>query len=54
VRLSHQIPDADKAARADYILENTGSKEALRAQVEQLWSRLREESNHSLENVSLE
>jgi dephospho-CoA kinase len=53
-RLSHQIPDAAKAARADYILDNAGSKEALRAQVEQLWSRLREESNHSLGNVSLE
>jgi dephospho-CoA kinase len=54
MRLSHQIPDAVKAARADYILENTGSKESLRAQVEQLWSRLQAESNHSLENVSLE
>jgi dephospho-CoA kinase len=53
-RLSHQIPDEAKAARADYVLENTGSKETLRAQVEQLWNRLREESNHSLRNVSLE
>jgi dephospho-CoA kinase len=54
MRLSHQIPDAVKAARADFVLENAGSKEALRTQVEQLWTRLREESNHSFRNVSLE
>ena len=53
-RLSHQIPDDVKAARADFVLENAGTKESLRAQVEQLWTRLRMESNHSLENVSLE
>jgi dephospho-CoA kinase len=54
MRLSHQIPDALKAARADFVLENAGSKEALHAQVEQLWTRLRAESNHSIQNVSLE
>jgi dephospho-CoA kinase len=44
-RLAHQIPDAEKAARADYVLENTGDREALRAQVVQLWQRLAAESN---------
>ena len=34
VRLAHQIPDAEKAARADYVIENTGDMDALRAQVE--------------------
>jgi dephospho-CoA kinase len=44
-RLARQIPDADKAARADYILENAGDKAALRSQVEALWQRLQAESN---------
>ncbi len=54
VRLAHQIPDAVKAAKADYILENTGDRAALQAQVEALWLRLREESNNSLRDESLE
>lgn len=44
-RLAHQIPDSEKALRADYLLENTGDIEALRAQVGELWPRLKEESN---------
>ena len=44
-RLAHQIPDAEKAARADYVLENNGDRAALEAQVAQLWERLRAESN---------
>jgi dephospho-CoA kinase len=39
-RLKHQIPDAEKAARADYVLENAGDKAALRAQVVELWGKL--------------
>jgi dephospho-CoA kinase len=54
VRLAHQIPDAEKAARADYILENTGDKAGLRAQVEVLWKRLKAESNNSERRESLE
>ncbi|MGD0546822.1 MAG: dephospho-CoA kinase [Terracidiphilus sp.] len=45
LRLQHQIPDAEKAARADYVLENEGDQAALRAQVEALWPRLLAESN---------
>jgi dephospho-CoA kinase len=45
LRLAHQIPDAVKAARADYVLENAGDQAALRAQVEALWPRLQGESN---------
>jgi dephospho-CoA kinase len=52
-RLAHQIPDADKAARADYVLENNGDMAALRAQVEALWPRLRQESNANLKRESL-
>jgi len=46
-RLSHQIPDAEKAAQADYVLDNSGDIAALRAQVEALWPRLQAESNKS-------
>lgn len=52
-RLKHQIPDAEKAARADYVLENTGDREALRAQVVDLWERLTKESNKILTDESL-
>jgi dephospho-CoA kinase len=52
-RLAHQIPDAEKAARADYLIENTGDRAALRSQVEQLWERLRAESNIFLTDESL-
>jgi dephospho-CoA kinase len=44
-RLAHQIPDPKKAAQADYVIENTGDLAALQAQVEQLWLRLKAESN---------
>jgi dephospho-CoA kinase len=53
-RLAHQIPDAVKAARADYVLENAGDMAALRAQVEALWPQLQAESNKSLQKESLE
>jgi dephospho-CoA kinase len=46
-RLSHQVPDADKAAQADYVLDNSGDIAALRAQVLALWPRLAAESNNS-------
>jgi dephospho-CoA kinase len=52
-RLAQQIPDALKAARADYVLENTGDIESLRKQVEDLWCRLKAESNKLLEDGSL-
>ena len=52
-RLAHQIPDGEKAARADYLIENTGDLAALRTQVEQLWDRLKAESNKFLTDESL-
>jgi dephospho-CoA kinase len=53
LRLARQIPDAAKAARADYILENEGDKAALRVQVEELWQSLQVESNKSRQDESL-
>jgi dephospho-CoA kinase len=53
-RLAHQIPDSEKAARADYILDNTGDKATLCAQTIVLWERLKAESNLFLRNLSLE
>jgi dephospho-CoA kinase len=53
-RLAHQIPDAEKAARADYVIENTGDKAALQAQTLEVWQRLKAESNNFLRNLSLQ
>lgn len=44
IRLARQIPDAEKAAKADFVIENTGDRNALRAQVELIWQRLQTES----------
>ncbi len=53
-RLAHQVPDAEKAAQADYVLDNSGDIAALRAQVEALWPRLQAESNKSGQKLSLQ
>lgn len=52
-RLAFQIPDEVKAARANYIIENKDDKVRLRAQVEDLWRRLKAESNSCLAGGSL-
>jgi dephospho-CoA kinase len=44
-RLAFQMPDAEKAARADAVLANDGDLNALRAQVEKLWTVLSSRSN---------
>ncbi len=53
-RLLHQVPDAEKAAQADYVLDNSGDIAALRAQVEALWRRLEAEGNKSGQKLSLQ
>lgn len=52
-RLAHQIPDADKLPRADYVLENNGNLASLRAQVEGLWPTLKQQSNSNATRESL-
>jgi len=53
-RLAHQIPDAQKAAQSDYVLDNSADLEALRAQVHALWQRLKAESGCVTHPISLD
>jgi dephospho-CoA kinase len=46
-RLSHQVPDAEKAAQADYVLDNSGDKAALQTQVSRVWHELKADSLNS-------
>ena len=46
-RLAHQIPDAEKAAQADFVLDNSGDLGALAGQVDTVWAQLRAESSRS-------
>lgn len=54
VRLARQVPDAEKAARADFVIENTGDLDALRARVTSVWQALMTESNKQPSRGSLE
>ncbi|HET6207952.1 MAG TPA: dephospho-CoA kinase [Terracidiphilus sp.] len=54
IRLARQIPDAEKAARADFVIENTGDIAALREQVTSIWQALQAESNKTVSGGSLE
>jgi len=53
IRLAHQIPDAEKAKRANFVINNSGDLAALTTQVEGIWDRLVEESNIFLAARSL-
>jgi dephospho-CoA kinase len=46
-RLARQMPDAEKAARADFVLENTGDLASLHARVAAIWDRLKAESDRA-------
>ncbi len=53
LRLAQQIPDVEKAALSDYVIDNSGDKAALYDQVADLWQRLKSRSNNSPEELSL-
>lgn len=53
-RLAHQIPDAEKAAQADFVIENSGGFADLRSQVETVWQKLAAESNNLSKAKSLQ
>jgi dephospho-CoA kinase len=54
LRLAQQIPDAQKAAMSDYIIDNSGDKAALYDQVTGLWQQLKSRNNKSPKKLSLQ
>ena len=53
IRLARQMPDAEKAAHADFVIENTGDLAALRERVDAVWKKLKTESNNRASRGSL-
>jgi len=53
-RMVHQIPDREKAAQADFVIDNSGSVAELRGQVEVVWAKLKAESNKLSKDLSLQ
>jgi dephospho-CoA kinase len=47
IRLARQMSDSEKAARADFVIENTGSLDDLRGKIAAVWERLRAQSRQS-------
>ncbi len=43
-RMSAQLPDEEKIKAADYVIDNSGSLEQTRAQVSEVWEKLRAEA----------
>jgi dephospho-CoA kinase len=44
-RLAAQIPDVEKAAKADYVVDNNGSIDQLQNRVAELWQQLQQDNN---------
>jgi dephospho-CoA kinase len=44
-RMEHQIPDAEKASHADYVIDNSGDMDGLRAQAKDVWRRIKGEND---------
>jgi dephospho-CoA kinase len=53
IRLDRQMPDSEKAARADFVIENSSDFSALRTEVEDIWNQLSAESNKRAAGGSL-
>jgi len=43
-RMAAQLPDEEKIKSADYVIDNSGSLEQTREQVQQVWQKLRPQS----------
>ncbi len=43
-RMAAQLPEAEKAKAADYVVDNSGSLDQTRTQVQELWDKLRSEA----------
>src|SRR5258708_26142854 len=43
-RMAAQLPEAEKAKAADFVIDNSGSLEQTRTQVQELWDKLRSEA----------
>lgn len=54
LRLAQQIPDAEKAALSDYVIDNSSDKAALYDQVADVWQSLKSRNNNSSKNLSLQ
>ena len=48
-RMAAQIPDEEKIKAADYVIDNSGSLEHTREQVREVWQRLRDKAENSLD-----
>jgi dephospho-CoA kinase len=51
IRLARQMPDGEKAKRADFVIENTGDLDALQERVDAAWERLNAESLRKVSSV---
>ena len=54
LRLAQQIPDAEKAALSDYVIDNSSDKAALYDQVADVWQSIKSRNNNSSKNLSLQ
>ena len=46
-RMAAQLPDEEKIKAADFVIDNAGSLDATRAQVREVWEKLRTEAQKS-------
>ncbi len=54
LRLAQQIPDSQKAALSDYVIDNSGDKAALYDKVSDLWRQVKSHNNNSSGKLSLQ
>lgn len=50
-RMAAQLPDEEKVTVADYVIDNSGSLESTRGQVEEIWKTLRDDAQRSTKSA---